>query len=373
MAYTLRGNSAVYINSNIKHLTYLVRIFLMTCFVFITACKIRKSKLRVFYGGARSGNIGGPLVKIQRLQLYFPQKLWKYNLVYALSNVPRLSARSLSYLKQKSVPLVLNQNGVFYPGWYGNGWKEMNSQMALAYHSADYVFWQSSFCRRAANLFLGEREGPGEILFNAVDINLFVPTYLFRHPTPFFFLITGRIGRHLSYRLESTMAGLAQARRAGLDAQLIISGWIEDQVEMFSMIEKYGLKKSITITGSYTQAQAPLIYQAAHAYITMKYLDPCPNAVIEALACGLPVLYSGSGGVPELVGDDAGIGLLVSEEWEKVHVPSADEIAAGMIQIANRYEEMSKAARIRAVNYFDLHHWFKRHETIFTKLLEIKK
>jgi len=370
MDYTSRESSSVYKNSKVKHLAYLVRIFLMTYFVLITAFKVRESKIKVFYGGARSGNIGGPLVKIKRLQLYFPQKFWKYNLVYALSNVPQLSAGALSHLKRKNVPLVLNQNGVFYPGWYGDGWREMNSRMALAYHSADYVFWQSSFCKRAADLFLGEREGPGETLFNAVDISFFIPRNLFQHQDPFCFLITGRIGRHLSYRLESTIAGLAQVRRAGLDAQLIISGWIEDRAEILSIIEKYGLTKNITITGPYTQGQAPFIYQAAHAYITMKYLDPCPNAVIEALACGLPVLYSASGGVPELVGDDAGIGLPVLERWERVQVPSADEIAAGMMQIVNRYEGMSRSARARAVKYFDIQHWIKKHEIIFTKLLE---
>lgn len=37
-------------------------------------------------------------------------------------------------------------------------------------------------------------------------------------------------------------------------------------------------------------------------YITASQNDPCSNAVIEALACGLPVLYYNHGGHPELVG-----------------------------------------------------------------------
>lgn len=37
-------------------------------------------------------------------------------------------------------------------------------------------------------------------------------------------------------------------------------------------------------------------------YITASQNDPCSNAVIEALACGLPVLYRNDGGHPELVG-----------------------------------------------------------------------
>jgi glycosyltransferase involved in cell wall biosynthesis len=38
-------------------------------------------------------------------------------------------------------------------------------------------------------------------------------------------------------------------------------------------------------------------------YITASQNDPCSNAVIEALACGLPVLYIDDGGHPEIVGD----------------------------------------------------------------------
>ncbi len=37
-------------------------------------------------------------------------------------------------------------------------------------------------------------------------------------------------------------------------------------------------------------------------YITASQNDPCSNAVLEALACGLPVLYLNDGGHPELVG-----------------------------------------------------------------------
>lgn len=37
-------------------------------------------------------------------------------------------------------------------------------------------------------------------------------------------------------------------------------------------------------------------------YVTASQNDPCSNAVVEALACGLPVLYRNDGGHPELVG-----------------------------------------------------------------------
>ena len=48
-------------------------------------------------------------------------------------------------------------------------------------------------------------------------------------------------------------------------------------------------------------------------YVTASLNDPCSNALLEALACGLPTLYARSGGHPELVGE-AGLGFEHREE-----------------------------------------------------------
>ena len=71
--------------------------------------------------------------------------------------------------------IVLNQNGVFYPAWYKTDWKQQNLKIASIYHSADYVFWQSNFCKIASDKFLGKRLGQGEVLYNAVDTQKFIP------------------------------------------------------------------------------------------------------------------------------------------------------------------------------------------------------
>jgi glycosyltransferase involved in cell wall biosynthesis len=54
---------------------------------------------------------------------------------------------------------------------------------------------------------------------------------------------------------------------------------------------------------------------AAFAVVPSKCDEPCPYAVIEAMAAGLPVLGSTAGGIPELVGDAETLPVRSIERW----------------------------------------------------------
>jgi glycosyltransferase involved in cell wall biosynthesis len=46
---------------------------------------------------------------------------------------------------------------------------------------------------------------------------------------------------------------------------------------------------------------------AADVFCLPSYSEGCPNVVIEALACGRPVVATKVGGIPELVGSACGL------------------------------------------------------------------
>jgi glycosyltransferase involved in cell wall biosynthesis len=352
-------------------------VFLITLYVLCTISFFSRDKklARVFYAGGRPGNLGGPLVKIKRLNDNFPQELSHFNIVYVLSNANYLSKFLIDFFKKKKIPIILNQNGIFYPGWYGAGWEKKNNEMSYVYHNADYVLWQSKFCKDAADKFLGKREGGGEILYNAINTSIFKPKKNLE-TQPFTFLITGKIDNHLFYRLDTSIKALRKVIDMGFDVQIKIAGYLSNSIilKLYSLIEDLNLGSHVIVSGEYSQANAANVYQSSDAYIMMKYLDSCPNVVLEAMSCGLPILYSASGGVPELVGSEAGVGLYVPENWGKsIYVPALDEIATGMIKIMQNRLVMSTAARIRAIEFFDTSNWINRHKKVFKKFLELSK
>ncbi len=332
----------------------------------------RSPNPRIFYGGARTGHAGGARVKVSRLNEFFPEHRWSYNLIYCLSNTPYIPGYALRLQKHRGIPIVLNQSGAFYAGWFNGDCQGHNAEMAHAYHLADHIFWQSEFSRVSTRKFLGEREGPGEVLYNAIDTEHFRPLKKAEESrnNQFRFLVSGKTDLHLIYRIESAVNGLAHVRKQGLEASMTIAGVMssETKTRIQHLVSDLGLLKYISFHGPYTQEQAPTLYNSCDAYILLTHNDVCPNSALEAMSCGLPVIHASTGGTPELVGQ-TGFRIETAESWDQPSVPVASDVAQAMMTVANSRKALSALARQRAVDKFDVKHWIQRHAEVFEKLL----
>jgi glycosyltransferase involved in cell wall biosynthesis len=84
-------------------------------------------------------------------------------------------------------------------------------------------------------------------------------------------------------------------------------------------------------------------YQAADLYIHAAKVDTFPNSVLEALACGIPVVATAVGGIPEQLKPLAGLGAGTPESAR--HGP--DE-ATGILVAAGDAEDMAKSLIVLA-------------------------
>lgn len=332
-----------------------------------------KNKVKVFFGGARIGDIGGTLTKIKKLKNYYGESLFNFNIVYLMSNTPYLNNFNLLLINKLKIPILHNQNGLFYPSWYDGDYNKENKKIKKQYLKANYIFFQSNFCKEISYKYLEKPKCSSEILYNAVDTKIYSPKKSFKKNKNFSFLITGKFNYNLKDSLILSILGIQKCNMNGYNFNLNIHGYLDNRLSniLHKKITEYNLQDNVFINGSYNQENANKIYNANDAFLFLIYKAPCSNSVLEALSSGLPIIYSNSGGTPELVGD-AGIGLSVESSYQKYLTPNIDDLEKAMIEIFKNYKEKSQIARERAVNNYNIEKWYNKHSKIMKDLLNAK-
>jgi len=319
--------------------------------------------VRVFYGHDRvpepGAAVAGGSGKFQRLALRFPNSPMDFSLLYLGSTwLPRDVGALLGLARRRQIPIVVNQSGVAYPGWAGADTERLNRDFRRPLLAADHVLYQSEFCKRSADEFLGAPSGTWEVLYNAVDVGQFTPR---DPPNASVLLLAG--DQTQAYRLDVALRTLALLP----EARLIVAGRLVSDPQ--SLLTELGVGERVEFAGRYPQRDAPALYRRADVLLHTKVQDPCPTAVIEAMACGVPVVYSASGGTVELVGDEAGIGVPHEVSWERDEPPAAEAFADAVRRLLADRDSYAAGARARAVERFALDPWIERHAELFSELV----
>jgi glycosyltransferase involved in cell wall biosynthesis len=329
----------------------------------------RRRAVRVFYGHDRVPQPGAPAAggtaKFQRLAARFPNCPADFTLLYLGSTwLPRDLRPLLALAARRRVPVVLNQNGVAYPGWAGAETDDLNRALRRALEAADHILYQSEFCKESADRFVGRPRGAWEVLYNAVDVDRFTPAASPPADGPVVLLYGDQTQ---AYRLESALRAFAHVVMSAPDARLLVTGRLVSDPQ--PLLGELRLGESVEFLGRYSQREAPEILRRSHVVLHTKVRDPCPSAVIEAMACGVPVVYPASGGTVELVGDEAGIAVPHSGGWERDEPPAPEALAAAVVSVLGDRERYARAARRRAVERFALGPWLDRHGALFGSLV----
>ncbi len=293
------------------------------------------------------------------------------NIVYAVSSSqPRFAEDLFDLCRGKGIRIVWNQNGVGYPAWAGGESERFNEPMRKLREKADFVVYQSQFCRVSAEKFLGPCETPFETLYNPVDCSLFVPGE--RTISGVLRLLAA--GTHGTRdRVIPLLDALLVLRRGGIDASLTVAGgfrWKNAESDFALEVAGRRLDSVVRRVRNFSQGDAPELYRGHDVLLHPKYMDPCPTVVLEALACGLPVVGSHSGGMPEIVHGSCGVLVACEGDWDVRHSVSAQDLAGAASEIFPRLEEMAAAARLHAVETFPVDRWVEDHARIFRGLLE---
>ena len=318
--------------------------------------------------------LSGGLVKVQDLQARFPAERDRPNLLYLVSSaLPHDAEIQVRAAQKRGGVVVLNQNGVGYPGWHGPGWEKFNRPMSRIHALADFVVYQSAFCQQGAEKYLAPRRGPHCVLHNPVDSTVFTPAEAPPQGGPILLLA----GTHqFQYRVDTAVKTLALAAKSLPDARLWIAGqhtWTTPELardHIQDLATQLGIAGKVDLFPPYAQTEAPTLMRNAHMLLHTKYNDPCPRLVVEAMACGLPIVYSATGGMPELIGEWGGLGVTGPQDYEQDHPPRAEFLAHCVENIWRDYDNFRKGARQQVLAHLDLEPWLQAHGDLFDRLLK---
>jgi glycosyltransferase involved in cell wall biosynthesis len=215
---------------------------------------------------------------------------------------------------------------------------------------ADRVIYQSHFIRKWWEDWYGVAKAPASVIINGVDLQTYTPNDEHERPTDHYqlLLLEGSLAGGLNSGLFHAVA-LAEKLSVKFPMKVVVAGVVDDATR-----NKLQSKVPVKFLGTIPREKIPHLIRSSHLMYSAEVNPPCPNAVIEALACGLPVVGFDSGSLKELVTGDAGRIVPYGGNPWKLETPDISTLAESAEDVLTKQDHFRAAARMRAESAFGL-------------------
>jgi glycosyltransferase involved in cell wall biosynthesis len=213
---------------------------------------------------------------------------------------------------------------------------------------ATHILYQSEFSHRWWEDWYGKPTIPFSVVHNGVDLNIYNPNGVNDLPKDKFrlLIVEGNLGGGYDMGLENAIQLTETlAEQYHLPVELMVVGKISEEHKASVQARS---RISIQWAGAVPREQIPQMDRSAHLLFSADINAACPNSVIEAMACGLPVVGFDSGALSELViGDSGRIVPYGGDVWKLDH-PDIAALAKAAAEILNGQTHFRQAARAQA-------------------------
>jgi glycosyltransferase involved in cell wall biosynthesis len=209
---------------------------------------------------------------------------------------------------------------------------------------------------------------------NGIDVTRFAPAAPSERaalrsrlglPGGFLCVYTGKLNRGKGLEMLLCAWTRLAARHPRLHLVLVGSGagqFLSCEEELKGFVTDHGLALRVSFTGAVGNVEDYL--KAADLFVLPSDSEALPIALIEAMACGLPVTATRVGGIPDLV-DDGVDGRLIEAGDESGLEAAIEQLLADPKARAT----LARAARAKAEAGFSIAAIAAAHERLFRSLL----
>lgn len=222
-----------------------------------------------------------------------------YDLCFAWSAVPA-GAIALSLRRLTGLRYVVRVCGPDIPGFerrYRTLYPILSPLIRIIWHGAEQVVAKSATELEMIRAIDGKAKC--SVVANGVNLAAFTPGDPVPDSGPLRLLCVGRLierkGQHFLIEAVKRLAD------EGIDVILDLVGTGDARAANEAHVERLGLKDRIRFLGYVPRDEIARWYAAAHVFVLPSYNEGMSVALLEAMAAGLPVIVTPTGGTAELV------------------------------------------------------------------------
>ena len=264
----------------------------------------------------------------------------KYDLVHAFFGLP---TGWLCYRTANKLPYIISLRGSDVPGGNVRLWFEyklFGPLLKRIWTRASGLVACSEGLKARALGFLSSANI--DVIPNGVDLERFYPAQAGELSGKLKLVTVGRLSA--TKRIEMLIEAVEILSKKGTDVYLRIAGGGGMAKQLKATVEQKKLTGIIKFSGRVGTDKMPDVYRQNNMFVSATMQEGMSNAMLEAMASGLPIITTRCEGVEELISDN---GIVVGED-------SADSLADAIIKLAGNqqeYKTMCAAARRKAETF----------------------
>jgi glycosyltransferase involved in cell wall biosynthesis len=235
------------------------------------------------------------------------------------------------------LPYIISLRGSDVPGYnvrLGLDYKLLAGLFRKIWSRASLIAANSNGLRQLARQFTPNLDIA--VIPNGIDIQMYCPAPSKTIGKPIRLLSVGRLISRK--RIDWLIEGVSLAAKEGLDIRLNIVGEGNLLAELQKKTADLNVSDRVAFMGLVERQKMPDVYRANDLFVMASQHEGMSNAMLEAIASGLPVITTPCEGVQELIGDN---GIIVNH-------PDLQEFVAAIKTLATdpqKYQAMSTAGR----------------------------
>jgi len=268
--------------------------------------------------------------------------------------LPQAGFTAVYTARMLGVPAVVSARGndldraVFEPGKAAHIFYALQHASAVTANTQELAQKVNAFCARQAVLIPNGVDGQH---FQPLPPNPELANRLGLQGKVLGFAGEGRAKKGLAVLLLAMQEIDARLRVLGEQASLLLVGGVrsgEDR-DLYKVFRKQHPALNIVLTGFVPLGEMPGYYNLMDVLLMPSLHDGLPNALLEAMACGLPVAAARAGGIPDALTDGLN-GRLV----EPGEVSGLVEIVSDLLENPEVCRQLGQAARQTVLSQFSL-------------------